>query len=369
MINLLLFALALVWPLGQLLLLTPVSQPARLHLLDLLVIILIVRLVFDKKFWRLFLFDPLTVPLTLFATAACISLIIAAPTVSGARLVIGGLYLTRFLAYWSVYYALRLFPPQAHQTKLATAALIFTIGGFFQYLFYPDLRFLKAVGYDDHFYRLIGAFFDPNFTGLVLVVLFLLSLNSRRPAVVFLRSLVLLLAIGLTFSRAAFLTLAFGLTLFALIRKQLRWLVFLLLLGFVVYFVPKPFGEGVNLGRTFSIISRLETNAYALRLFQAHPFTGVGFNLLKSETTQTIPSLSSGIDNSYLFVLATTGIFGLAAFLYLLYTAVRSLRGATLTAVLAVLFHSLFNNTFFYSWILILFLTLVARRPKEQTSA
>ena len=72
---------------------------------------------------------------------------------------------------------------------------------------------------------------------------------------------------------------------------------------------------------------------------------------------------AAGLDNSLLFVTATTGIVGLAAYVFLLGKAVfvsfRRLRtlkplNALLTATLiAIIVHSMFNNSLFYPWVMI----------------
>lgn len=38
------------------------------------------------------------------------------------------------------------------------------------YLLFPDMRFMKILGWDDHYYRLIGTIFDPNFSGTILAL-------------------------------------------------------------------------------------------------------------------------------------------------------------------------------------------------------
>jgi len=56
----------------------------------------------------------------------------------------------------------------------------------------------------------------------------------------------------------------------------------------------------------------------------------------------------AGADNSYLFVLATSGTIGLIAFGYLMF----SFSPWWLMAPIMV--HSLFNNAWFYPWVIIL---------------
>ena len=254
-------------------------------------------------------------------------------------------YLLRFVSYTAFYFTFRIVEFRRYYPYLVISATIFLFIGFFQYFLLPDTRFLTYLGFDDHYFRLIGSLIDPNFTGLVLVVFTLLA--PKRFFVV------PLLALALTFSRASFLALAVSLVYLSFTKKQFKLLFLLLILGVFLYFAPKPFGEGVNLFRTFSIISRFENQKQALAIFLKNPILGVGFGPRK-------------IDNSFIFVLATTGTVGFIAFMAFLKKAWQVTPDPLIkAALLAVLVHSLFNNSLFYSWILALFFLLVSLRPTK----
>ena len=235
------------------------------------------------------------------------------------------------------------------------SAAVFLGFGFLQYIALPDVRFLKYIGFDDHYYRLVGTFLDPNFSGLVLAILTLLSLSlfKQKNILLFLPPLI---GLALTFSRASYLSLAAGLIYLGVIKKQFKLLISLLLLGLILYLAPKPFGEGVNLFRTFSITSRYANQIEAIKLFAANPIFGIG-------------SFTSRIDNSFLYVLSTTGLVGFSAFLYLIKVSWKVTQNiAAKSAIIAILTHSLFNNSFFYSWIIVLFFLFVAEKSTKKTS-
>lgn len=324
MINFLLVISILVWPFGQLLQLTPLGSPLHLQLLDVVSVLLFISLLISCR--RKIVQDPLFKPLVIFSLVALLSR--ADPA-----------YLLRFISYTAFYFAFRIEGVKKYYRYLTISAVLFLFLGFLQYLLFPDVRFLSYLGFDDHYFRLIGSLMDPNFTGLVLVIFTLLA-----PKLFFLLPL---FALALTFSRASFLALAVSLLYLSVVKKQFKLLFLLLTLGIFLYFIPKPFGEGVNLLRTFSIISRFENQRQALVVFAKNPLLGVGFGPLK-------------VDNSFIFVLATTGVVGFITFLvFLKKTWQITPNPLAKAALLAILIHSLFNNSFFYPPILVLFFLLL----------
>ncbi|MBI2310248.1 O-antigen ligase family protein [Candidatus Collierbacteria bacterium] len=330
MINLLLIASIFIWPFGQLLQLTPLGTSLHLQLLDLIAALLFLSLfVYHRK---KIIQDSLFKPLVIFCLVALLS--------RG-----NSIYLLRFISYTAFYFAFRIEDVKKYYPYLVISAAIFLSIGFLQYFLLPDTRFLTYLGFDDHYFRLIGSLLDPNFTGLVLVIFTLLA-----PKLFFLFPL---LALALTFSRASFLSLGVSLIYLAVVKKQFRLLLLILILGIALYFAPKPFGEGVNLFRTFSIFSRLENQSQALAIFAQNPILGVGFGPRK-------------IDNSFIFVLATTGTVGFTIFLSFLKKAWQlTADPLAKAAFLAILVHSLFNNSFFYPPILVLFFLLLNFRPSR----
>ncbi len=96
----------------------------------------------------------------------------------------------------------------------------------------------------------------------------------------------------------------------------------------------------------------------------------MGFNSYRYAQEHFIPNGNSiekshagaGTSNSYLFILATTGIVGLAAFIYFgskiyrMIMRIQSLdaRHISLALFSVILFGSVTENVFFYSFILIL---------------
>lgn len=356
MIDLLLLLALFVWPLGQLLV-YPVSSGVNLAMLDVVAVLLTGLLIVTSKARKDVIKDSLFKPILLFDLVSLVSLLINPTLVAFA-------YWLRFVVYGSFYFAFRISKTDWRRW-LVVASGVFIAAGFFQYLLLSDMRFLYYLGFDDHLYRLVGTLLDPNYTGLILVIISLISLVCfKGKAKLF--TLIPLLALALTFSRASYLTLAVGLVFLAMRQKRFALLSIVFVLGLFVYLVPKPFGEGVNLARTFSIQSRLANQVSALQKFAEKPIAGFGFGSLKSQQGSIrqfgIPVHTGGVDNSFIFVLVTTGLIGIAVFVYLLWSIGKTVWYSDIFSVLfvVILFHSLFNNSFFYSWILAPFWTVIA---------
>ena len=63
---------------------------------------------------------------------------------------------------------------------LISGSLIVLLG-FIQLMFYPALRNLYYLGWDEHLYRMFSTFLDPNFAGafFVLFTLFVIDMSLR----------------------------------------------------------------------------------------------------------------------------------------------------------------------------------------------
>src|SRR3972149_11539087 len=88
----------------------------------------------------------------------------------------GSLYLVRWTTYAGLYFFTSelIFKKEISPGKifrgLVLAGIAVGIFGIFQYFLYPDLRNLYYLGWDPHYYRVFSTFFDPTFTGMILVL-------------------------------------------------------------------------------------------------------------------------------------------------------------------------------------------------------
>ena len=244
------------------------------------------------------------------------------------------------------------------------ALLVAAFLGWYQFLTIPDLRFLADFGWDDHYYRLAGAFLDPGFAGLVMALSAVYFLAKKK----WFLSVFFAVTTLFTYSRASMVALLAGLIFVLLRGRQLkRLLVIVGVLFLLVGLLPNRGGEGNNLKRTFSVVSRLINYSEAARIFSQSPLLGIGYNnycegkAVFLEATDTASHSCSGADSSLLFLLATTGVVGVL------------LMGKSLQAfwvdspsiwplLVVLVVHSFFQNSFFYPWVWVMLAFTTAKR-------
>lgn len=229
------------------------------------------------------------------------------------------------------------------------------IFGVIQYLFWPDFTYFNIANWDPHLYRLVSTYFDPTFTGLIyLFLLIKLFLDKKIP---YRRPLIVLsyLAMSLTYSRSTFLSFLFAFGFISLSQKKIKILLISTLLVFITLIVlPRQPGEGTKLERTSSVYAKIENYQEGFKLFLTSPLTGVGYNNLP--IIRKIDPRShaiSGYDGSLLTILVTTGVIGVALFVFGFYTFFNQSNLLKKTMLISLLVHSLFANSLLYPWILL----------------
>lgn len=304
--------------------------------------------------------------------ASLFSLVLSLNSVSLVNLLYGALYLLRIISYYTfgvlVFNLIRLkaFSPTYLLNLLIAVGAVSAIFGWLQYLAFPDLVFLKYIGWDDHLYRLVGTFLDPGFTGLILVLgslisLFLYSFSLKK---IYLLSFIFLLISTLfTYSRASYLSLVVGLLSLVYFERYIRKIALasLVLFSLVLLLIPKTEGEGVKLLRTASVNARISNYSQTIELIKESPLFGVGLNNLCAYRVNRFnenPSSHScsGVDSSILFITSTTGIVGLMIFIFTIYQPIYFVPAKFRTLLIMVyssLFvHSLFVQSLFYSFVM-----------------
>lgn len=274
-------------------------------------------------------------------------------------------YSLRFISYSLLFYLiseLKLIKTVYLKWGFYLVGFYLLLIGLFQYVFLPDMRFLSILGWDDHYFRLIGTQFDPNFIGIIFVLLFInfsqLKIKKRVDLKYFLLFLILI-GLTLTFSRSSYLSFIVTLLLIAKLnpKKYLSGIMLLIL----VIFAPKPGGEGVNLMRTASVNARVESSWKSFNILKPYQYiVGQGlFNKNKpSYSNQDFIRSDHALleDNFILLIFNSMGIVGLSlvAFLlgkHLLLLYKKDQIGAI--SVLAVLTHAMFNNSVFQPFVFI----------------
>jgi len=291
----------------------------------------------------------LTKPILFFVLVAFISLILNSKDLKLPEFLASFLYLLRFVSYAGIYFVVSGFSMRFKQKIMMLMIIsgsLVVLGGFIQYFLYPDLRNLYYLGWDEHLYRLFSSFLDPNFAAsiislflILLISLLFLGFDKRYKTRMFLilLSALAFIALFLTYSRSGYLMFLTGVTVLFLILGRKKYIAILLVIFVVgLMLLPKGLGgEGVKLLRTASIISRSEYLDNAITIFKDNPILGVGFNTYRyaqknygfiDEFSLQTSHAGAGTDNSFIFVLATTGVIGLVSYLYMWFKIIKGCR-------------------------------------------
>lgn len=356
------------------------ADSIAINLNDIFVFVFVLSWIVKKiikrdKFKKPFLF----LPITIFFVLSIVTLFFNVHRLSINEFFVSLLYPLRWLLYSGVYFAFMDFDKEFKKkmTKflLIPISLVILIG-FVQSVFYQNLRNLYYLGWDEHLYRLFSGFLDPNFAGvfLVLAFIFLLGLifqgkNTQNKLLLVLAGLNLL-AIYLTYSRTALLGLIAGAMIFLYFKINKKYLIIVLIfLLLLVLFIPKSFQtEGTNLFRTASTEQRIKSAQIAIQVFKDNPVLGVGFNSYRyyqkehgfiAGSLWQVSHAGSGTDNSFLLILATTGILGFISYLYLLYKMFllgkpknQTTKLVLFTSLTVFCISGLFINVLFYTFLM-----------------
>jgi len=272
-------------------------------------------------------------------------------------LLVPSLYTLRLLAYLALYLILNHKSYIINQKYFYISGMIAIIIGLAQYIFMPDMRLFQYLGWDDHLSRLTLPHFDPTFTATMLALAFL-STSRQLPSTIY-----YLPSILLTYSRSTWLSLGITFSYFMFKKKKFNFLIIgICLLIIPILFLPKKFGEGTNLLRTFSITSRFQADFSYVAKYKWDLLVGRGMNTLILDAPSSLyPNHATGPNNSYLYLLLTSGILGLVGwgiFMHSLY--LDSHFKPMLTFFLIA---SLFNNVMFYPFALLWILLVEATVP------
>lgn len=332
--------------------------------------------------------------ITWFILICAASLMVNRREFSQQELFLSSLYLVRWVLYAGLYVAVTagIIKEFFWIMGIYAVSVVVALLGFVQYIYYPTLRNMYYLGWDEHYYRLFSTFLDPNFVGLFIALGFILGLyivlttiDRRRKFLVFMCQLILFIALLLTYSRSSFIGFATGIIVYLIIyRKVAMFFVFLTVFFVSASLLPTRGRDILKITREESALARLGSWQHSINLFWEKPVLGHGFNTLrfiqlKRGYVSDEPFISrsaSGVDNSILFVSIATGSIGAGVYIFILYkqlligiSLLNSIKnkalGAAYVATLgALVSHSMFVNSLFYPWIIlwIWVLTGVAER-------
>ena len=347
-----------------------------------------IKKVFSDKIIRLFF---------VFYSIGFISLLLRITDLTTTEFLVSFAFLARFICYTLLYGVVKDFNSIFKRQLLSVmilSGLLFVFIGFLQVLFYPNLGNLSYLFWDNHMYRMFTSFLDPNFAGAFLVMLFIMLLSivffnfSKKRKIRGLVSLTLLLittfALYITYSRSAYIMFLVSVAVFFVIKGKhiVKTIVILIFLVLFVIAVNNVFSsnytvENLNLFRVASSEARIKSAETALHIIADHPILGVGFNAYKytqisygfrTEEEALRSHADAGTDNSFLFVLATTGVVGLMIYLLILFGFVKRsltllksskatqfqklISGVLIAVVAGLVVDALFINSLFYPFIL-----------------
>jgi len=331
---------------------------------------------------------PINIPLALFLTVAFFSYFINLSNVVGFERLQSLAYFLRLLSYSLIFFAaLDVIKSKEIFNKFYSliiwVGLVFAVFGFLQLVFFPSFEAMTQYGWDPHVKRLLSTFFDPNYAGGFLVFVNALVLarmlfcqNKTEKGLWFFAFLFLTLAIIFTYSRSAYLAFAVVILVIG-IFKSWRLLLFGALALVIAFFSFPRVQERILGGFSLDVTAkmRLENYQEAQKIIEDNLIIGVGYNNLRAvreEYGQVLDVKShaaGGFDSSFLTILATTGVLGFAAYLWLLWRILKDafkefwdkksppvLRGLGLgifAGILSLIIHSQFVNSLLYPHIML----------------
>ncbi len=348
---------------------------------------------------RNFKIPPLLLPILVWILIAMLSLAINTSWLSQSELKESALYLIRFIEYFFLYL---IAADEVEQDKrnrkllfasLIVGALLISFFGFLQLKYYPsfyDLDMTKE-GWDPHINRLLSTWFDPNFIGgflaFILCILFGTELSNKKiRGTLFPIFAFLLCALYLTYSRSAYLACGIGILVITALKSRKLFLFGMIAIAVLFITLGKAQDRFLDLWESAESIivkdgfssyfnpdatSRLRVDSWqnALAIIKENFWFGCGYNAYKYAAWKLglVADLeehsSTGSDSSLLNIFATTGIFGLSAYLWFYIKALiigikNRLDSNSLGlagALVALLIHATFVNSLLFPHMLVFF--------------
>lgn len=333
-----------------------------------ILLVTLAKSTFDETKFRNYFSNNTVRAWSMFLEALLLSLIISLHKFTYAQNIIAAAYLIRLVLYGALFFSFK----SIKKTLIERGIHLFTgLTIFFscvQYFLFPRMQTLTKLGWDPHEFRVFGTFLDVTAMGMILCLLFFYYLmehvfiENRRLVSVIVVSMLFLLIL-LTYSRITYIGMSVGMLLLIVKKIQVK-VVCGLAMTFIIgtLLLPKLPGESTNLQRTFSISSRIQNMQKGIAYWKDNKAFGVGFNQLSSLVPSSGPydHADSAFSSSYVTILASAGLVGFLAFLFLvmhLYIN-TSATGKILVSILAVT--SVFDNVFLMGSVLAVFLSLTA---------
>jgi hypothetical protein len=224
-----------------------------------------------------------------------------------------------------------------------------------QLVFLNNLSELARFGWDPHINRLAGSFLDPNFMAFYLCLYFILNRYFLKNNYI---EYIAIISIFLTVSRNGILTFLIILLLSTKITIK-KIIYFFLIFSLLLLLVPQVFNRFTQFSDSNdSSYQRLISWNEGLKVANFSNFWGIGFNNYRNSAEfykinsgqELVKNSANSVDSSLLFILITTGVFGLVVFVIHLisFTFQNKLIWQNVVLLVGLLFNSLFINSLFY---------------------
>ncbi len=277
-----------------------------------------------------------------FPTTILISIVVNSYWLMPIEIFTATLYALRFVSFFSLFFIVASFDKDFKQKLLNILfilGIVILIISYLQYFLYSSLRNVFYLGFDEHYFRIFSVFLDPNFAGVFFVLFFLFIFTKlvialkkeklKQKIFLFILFLISITTVFLTFSRTALLSLIISFSIYLVFLKKKKFILHLISALAMFILITYPFYqiESLNLFRTTSGIGRIESYTTSLKVASVNPIFGTGFGAYRYarkfhekeiiDENDFPENSKSGVENSFLYVFATTGLVGLGAFFIL----------------------------------------------------
>ena len=344
------------------------NQEINFYSYEILMAIFLSYLIFNHKLRPIIKFLKANRLVFFFLLFIFISFFINWPRYQIRENIIAFLYLGRVIFYWLffVYFYFHFFQKKLKkevERGLNIFAFLTIIFSLLQYLFYPNIRNIIYLGWDPHWYRMVGLFFDSYLAGTIFSLLAIYFFLKEKHLI----TLTFIIFTILTFSRNIYFSFLVVLVFYLWKNKKFKeFFFFIFFFFFIILVVPKPFGESVNLKRFFTIKARINDHQKAFSIFKKHPLMGIGYNHIGEEKIKLervsnkfgYSHAQRGFPSSYLIVLVTTGVIGFILF-FLSVKKLLFINQFSFWGGLFLAFASLFDNVFLHPMIIFLYMFII----------
>lgn len=303
-----------------------------------------------------------------FLISIVLSLLFNIQKLNGFELLVSSLYPIRWFLYLQLFFYVRELKVKTEVVKLLLVSeIIYLVLGFTQYFYYTDLHNLFYLGWDAHMYRLFSTILDPNFAGAIYILFIIFNLGlffekkGKSKYLLGMLTFLLMLSVFLTYSRSAMIMLIVSIFSYLILIRKVKLAGILIVAIFSFYILISPYFhiESINPFRTFSAIERIQSAKTAVDILKENPILGVGFNAYRFAQIRygyrhgqnsLVSHADASTDNSFLFILATTGIIGFFTYLYFWKKMFGRISSVGVSLVIGIFVDSLFINSLFFAF-------------------